>query len=134
MADNSSSSESGDSVDATTPPILQTTAASMITNNSTCYDAFRLLLLSDKKQYVKGAAVHLASAQMLQLVAATAQSEADTLRRAAVLELVERLLAAAFPFDVTLHCFGSSANGLGTSDSDLDIHLGKQGKEIWYLL
>lgn len=39
-------------------------------------------------------------------------------------------LAAAFPSaasPLTLHCFGSSANGLGTADSDLDIHLDLEG-------
>jgi DNA polymerase sigma len=41
------------------------------------------------------------------------------------MEMVGRLLSTAFPPAVSLHCFGSSANGLGTSDSDLDLHLGK---------
>ena len=73
-----------------------------------------------------GGGTGLASAQMLQLAAATAQCESDSPRRTAVLELVSHLLTAAFPPSVSLHCFGSSANGLGTSDSDLDIHLGER--------
>ena len=73
-----------------------------------------------------GGGTGLASAQMLQLAAATAQCESDSQRRTAVLELVSHLLTAAFPPSVSLHCFGSSANGLGTSDSDLDIHLGER--------
>jgi DNA polymerase sigma len=67
---------------------------------------------------------------MLQLASATAMCEADSQRRAGVLELVSRLLASAFPPAVRLHCFGSSANGLGTSDSDLDIHLGERNCDL----
>ena len=109
-----------------------------------CHETIRQLLL--QQQHKKGQAAsavgvlptplnggsvsspRLVACQMLQLAAATAQCEADGQRRAAVLELVGRLLAAAFPAattPITLHCFGSSANGLGTSDSDLDIHLGE---------
>jgi DNA polymerase sigma len=112
---------------------------------SRCHEAIRQMLLHIRQQHpdspprhgVNGggyavnsgsgtSGLRLASAQMLQLADATAMGEEDGQRRAAVLELVSRLLASAFPPAVSLHCFGSSANGLGTSDSDLDIHLGEQ--------
>ncbi len=76
----------------------------------------------------------IASAQMLQLAAATAQCEEDALRRATVLELVGRVLSGALSPAVSLHCFGSSANGLGTSDSDLDIHLGGWHNGIYFYI
>jgi hypothetical protein len=118
-------SDSGDAFDTHTP-------ATTVSPNSPTVIHDMLLLLGQQQEDQRGSIgsciaqmSHSASAQMVRLAEATAQGKADTLRRAAVMELVGRLLSTAFPPAVSLHCFGSSANGLGTSDSDLDLHLGK---------